>query len=197
MTCRVRILSDMESSHLPQGSDNPRSAMAVADDARLRLTASLRLPAGLLPVLAAAVAVQLGTAAVGIAQQTAVGLAILLAGLAGFLVVAALALHRFRVINGVRVDGLGSRVVLGSGATSSLPYLGALAAATWAAFESMWWLVAVSALVGGVGYALGVRQWWQGYHKDPVTYTVGVSPRLLGGLAVLACLGFVALVVVG
>ena len=186
----------MESNPQPQDYDNPGSAMAVADDARLRLTSGLRLPTGLFPWLAAAVAVQLGTAAVGIAQQTVAGLAVVLAGLSAFLVVAALMLHRFRVINGVRVDGLGSQIVLGSGAISSLAYLGTLAAATWAAFESMWWLVVVSALVGGVGYALGVRQWWLRYRNDPVGHARGASPRLLGGLAVLACLGLVALVVV-
>ena len=197
MTCRLRILSDMESNYLPQGSDSPRTSMGVANDARQRLAAGLRLPTGLFPVLAIAVAMQLGTAAVGIAQQTAAGMAVLLVGLAVFLVIAALMLHRFRVINGVGVDGLGSQIVLGSGATPSLSYLGALAAATWAAFESLWWLVVVSALVGGVGYAFGVHQWWHGYRKDPVAYTTGASLRLLGGLAVLACLAFVALVVVG
>jgi hypothetical protein len=104
---------------------------------------------------------------------------------------------KFRRINGVRVDGLGSQIVLGTGTTSTLVYLGALAAATWAAFESLWWLVAVAAVAGGAGYALGVRQWWNAYRHDPVAHASGASPRLLAALAVLACLGLAALLVVG
>ena len=76
-------------------------------------------------------------------------------------------------------------------------YLAALAAATWAAFASLWWLVAVAAVVGGVGYALGARHWWHAYRHDPAAHARGASPRMLGALAVLACLGFAALLVVG
>ena len=191
------MLSDMESSSGHPAPDDPRSVLAVADQARQRMAAALRLPRGLFPALAAAVAVQLGCASLGIAQQTAAGLAALLAGLAVFLLVAALALRQFRRINGVRVDGLGSQIVLGTGPTSTLAYLGALAAATWAAFESLWWLVAVAAVAGGAGYALGVRQWWHAYRHDPVANASGASPRLLAVLAVLACLGLAVLVVVG
>lgn len=191
------MLSDMESTSGSPAPDDPRRVLAVADQARQRLAAGLRLPAGLFPVLAAAVAVQIGTAAVGIAQQSAAGVAVLLAGLAVFLLVAALALRQFRRINGVRVDGLGSQIVLGTGTTSSVAYLGALAAATWAAFESMWWVVAVAAVAGGAGYALGVRQWWRSYRDDPVANASGASPRLLAVLAVLACLGLAVLLVAG
>ena len=191
------MLSDMESISGRPDPDDPRSVLGVADQARQRLAAGLRLPAGLLPALAAAVAVQIGAAAFGIAQQTAAGFAVVLAGLAVFLLVAALALHQFRRINGVRVNGLGSQIVLGTGTTSTLAYLGAFAAATWAAFESLWWLVAVAAVAGGAGYALGVRQWWDAYLHDPVAHASGASPRLLAALAVLACLGLAALLVVG
>lgn len=169
----------------------------MADQARDRLAAGLRLPSGLHPALAVAVAVQVGAAGVGIAQQTAAGLALVLAGLAVFLMTAALSLHRFRVINGVRVDGLASQVVLGADATSSLVYLGSFAAATWAAFESVWWLVAVAAVAAGAGYALGARRWWHAYRSDPVAHAGGASPRLLASLAVIACLGFAALLVLG
>jgi hypothetical protein len=184
----------MESNPVQQDPGDARSELAAADQARQRLAAGLRLPAGLQPLLAAAVAVQVGTAAYGIAKQTAAGLALLLAGLAVFLSVAALALYRFRRINGVRVDGLASQIVLGTG---SLVYLGAFAAATWAAFESRWWLVAGAAVAGGVGYALGARQWWHAYRHDPVAHASGASPRLLAALAVLAGLGLAALLIVG
>jgi hypothetical protein len=187
----------MESNLGQQEPDDPRSELAVADEARLRLAAGLRLPAGLHPALAAAVAVQVGTAAYGIAAQTAAGLAVALAGVAVFLGVAALILHQFRRINGVRVDGLSSQIVLGTGGTSTLVYLCAFAASTWAAFESRWWLVAATAVAAGVGYAFGTSRWWHAYRHDPAARAGGASPRVLAALAVIACLGLVALMVAG
>jgi DNA-binding MarR family transcriptional regulator len=124
----------MESNSVHQDPDDPRSVLAAADQARQRLAAGLRLPAGLHPALAAAVAVQLGTAAYGIATHTAAGLAVAMAGAAAFLGVAVLALRQFRRVNGVRIDGLASQVVLGTGATSTLVLPYAFGAATWAAF---------------------------------------------------------------
>ena len=142
-----------------------------------------------------AVALQIATAAWGIAEQTTTGMVVLLPGLAAFALVAGVGLHRFRRINGARVDGLASQIVLGTGPMATGAYVGALAAATWAAFESQWWLVAVAAVAGGVGYALGVRQWWRAYVGDPVGHARGASPRVLVALAVVACLGLVALLV--
>jgi hypothetical protein len=187
----------MESDPVQQNPDDPRSVLAVADQARQRLAAGLRLPAGLHPALAAAVAVQVGTAAYGIANQGAAGLAVALAGVAVFLGVAALALYRFRRLNGVRVDGLASQIVLGTGATSTLAYMGGLGAATWGAFESRWWLVVAAAVAGGVGYAFGALRWWRAYRRDPAAHAGGASPRMLAALAMLACLGLVALLIVG
>jgi hypothetical protein len=191
----THILSNMESIPVPQDPDDPRTALAVADEARRRLTTGLRLPAGFHLVFAAAVAVQIGAAAYGIAAQTDVGLAVVLAGLAVYLGVAAFMLQRFHKINGVRVDGLASQIVLGSGASATVVYLGAFAAATWAAFESQWWLVAVAAAAGGIGWALGVLHWWHAYRHDPAAHVRGASPRVLGALAALSCLGFAALLV--
>jgi hypothetical protein len=191
------MLSAMESKPVQQDPDDPRSVLAVADQARQRLAGGLRLPTGLHPALAAAVAVQLGAAAYGIFTQTTAGLAVALAGVAVFLGMAALLLYQFRRINGVRVDGLASQIVLGTGATPTLAYLGALGASTWAAFESRWWLVAAAAVAGGVGYAFGTLRWWHAYRHDPAAHAGGASPRMLAALAVLACLGFVALLVTG
>ena len=185
----------MENDRVQHNPDDPRSVLAGADQARQRLAAGLRLPTGLHPALAVAVAVQVGTAAYGIATQTAAGLAVALAGVAVSLGVAALTLYQFRRINGVRVDGLVSQIVLGAGATSSLAYVGAFGAATWAAFESRWWLVAAAAVAGGVGYAFGALRWWHAYQHDPAAHAGGASPRVLAALAVLACLGLVALLV--
>lgn len=148
-------------------------------------------------MLAIAVAVQIATAAVGIAEQSLGGLGLVLAGLAVFLMAAAGLLHRFRRINSVRVDGFASQLVLGAGTFSSLAYVGAFGAATWAAFERAWWLVALAAVLGGLGYAVGARQWWRAYRGDPAQHAGGVSPRVLAGLGVLALVGFAALVVVG
>lgn len=187
----------MESETRSGGPDDARADLAAADLARDRLTGGLNLPRGLHPLLACAVAIQIGTAAVGIAEQTAAGLGLLLVGLGVFLVVAMWMLHRFRRMNGVRVDGLAGRVVLGTGTTSSTAYLGGFAAATWAAFESQWWLVGLAAVIGGVGYALGARQWWDAYRADPATHARGASPQMLTVLALVAALGFVVLMVVG
>lgn len=185
----------MESTPRLQNPDDPRSELAVADQARQRLADGLRLPIGTYPVLAAAVAVQVGAAAYGIAAQTTAGLAVALAGVAVLMGVAALLLYQFRRINGVRVDGLSSQIVLGTGFTSTLIYLGAFGAATWAAFESRWWLVAAASVAAGIGYAFGTLRWWHAYRRDPTAHAGGVSPRALAALAVLACLGLVALLV--
>lgn len=187
----------MASNPVRRNSDDPRSVLAVADQARQRLAAGLRLPAGLHPALAAAVAIQVGTAAYGIANHAAAGLTAALAGVAIFMGVATLTLYRFQRINGVRVDGLTSQIVLGAGPISTLAYVGAFGAATWAAFEARWWLVAAAAVAGGVGYAFGALRWWHAYRHDPAAHAGGVSPRMLAVLAVLACLGLVALLVAG
>ena len=191
------ILSTMESSPGQQNPPDPRSELAVADQARQRLAEGLRLPAGLHPVLAAAVAVQVGAAAYGIAAQTTTGLAVALAGVALLMGVAALLLHQFRRINGVRVNGLSSQIVLGTGGTSTLIYLGGFAAATWAAFESRGWLVAAAAVAAGAGYAFGTLRWWHAYRNDPAAHASAASPRMFAALAVLAGLGFVALLIAG
>jgi hypothetical protein len=157
----------------------------------------VRLPRGQHAALAAAVAVQVGTAAYGIAAQTVAGLVVALAGVAVFLGVAALLLYHFRRINGVRVDGLASQIVLGTGPTSTTVYVFAFGAATWAAFESRWWLVAAAAVAGGIGYAFGALRWWHAYRDDPAAHAGGASPRVLAALAVIACVGLVVLLVVG
>jgi len=73
----------------------------------------------------------------------------------------------------------------------------AFGAATWAAFESHWWLVAAAAVAGGVGYAFGALRWWHAYRQDPAVHAGGASPRVLAVLAVTACLGLVVLLISG
>ena len=187
----------MESSIPPRNPSEVLSDLAAADLARERLSSRLRLPAGLIPALALAITIQIGTAAVGIATQTAAGMAVLGAGLVVLLAVAAWALLRFRRINGVRVDGFASQIVLGTGAVATGAYVVGFVAATWAAFEEVWWLVGLAAVAGGVGYALGARQWWEAYRADPSSNSAGASPRVLALLAAAACVGLVVLVVAG
>ena len=191
------MLSNMESTTPSEHPEDPEQAIAAADEASHRFAAGLRQPAGFHEALATAVAVQVGTAGYGVAAQSTAGLAVALAGVAAFFGVAALMLHRFRQINGVRVDGLTSQVVLGTGALATGVYVCAFGAATWAAFESQWWLMTTAAVVGGVGYAVAARRWWHAYQQDPAAHAGGVSPRMLALLAAVACLGLVVLVVNG
>jgi predicted neutral ceramidase superfamily lipid hydrolase len=189
------MLSNMESSGTRHTPDDASSALAAADQARDRLAAGIRLPRGLFPAVAAAIAVQVGAAAVGIAAQTVTGLAVALGGVAVFLAVAALVLYQFRRINGVTVDGLASTIILGTGTTSTLVYMGTFAAATWAAFESLWWLVVAAAVLGGAAYAFSAYRWWLAYRADPVARAGGVSPRMMALFALAALAGFVVLMV--
>jgi hypothetical protein len=53
------------------------------------------------------------------------------------------------------------------------------------------------AVAGGVGYTFGALRWWHAYRNDPAAHEGGASPRVLIALAVLACLGLVALMVAG
>ena len=161
---------------MPGMADDPSSVLAAADRARQRLAGGLRLPTGLHPALAAAIAGQIGTAAYGIAAQTTTGLAFALVGVAVFAGVAALTLYQFRRINGVRVDDLTSQIVFGETTASTLVYAAAFGAATWAAFES---------------------RWWHAYRDDPAGHTGGVSPRVLAVLALFGCPALGALVVFG
>ena len=185
----------MESPNPPRDPSQARADLAAAEVARERLTGGLRLPSGLHPVLAAAIAIQIGTAAVGVARQTTAGMAVVGAGLVVLLAVTAWALLRFRQINGVRVDGFASQIVLGKGVTATSAYIVGFVIAMWAAFESTWWLVAVAAVAGGVGYAWGVREWWSAFRADPTTHSHGASSRVLALLAATACLGLAVLVI--
>jgi hypothetical protein len=189
------MLSIMESSPLRQTPDDASAALAAADRARERLAGGIQLPRGLFPAVTVGLAIQVGTAAYGVAAQTVTGLAIALGGAAVFLGVAALALSRFRRLNGVRVDGLASTIILGTGTMSTLVYMGTFAAATWAAFDSRWWLVVVASVVGGAAYAWSAVRWWRAYRSDPVARAGGASPRMLTLLALAAVVGFVVLMV--
>src|SRR3954451_5463047 len=96
------------------------AALAASDHARSATARSVRVPRGHDVLIGAAVAVQIATAVIGLASADDVGateatvVAWVAAGAVVFLVAALVEVVRFRRINGVRLDGFTSRVVLGT-----------------------------------------------------------------------------------
>lgn len=174
---------------------DPASALADAQRARQRLSGGLRLPSWFHTSLGVAVAAQVGAAAYGLAEQGAVGMLVLVAGCLVFLAVAAVQVARFRRLNGVRVDGLVSRAILGTSTVSSVLYAAGLAAAVWAALAGPPALAAVAAAATGAGYAAAAHLWWRGYLRDPAGHARGESRTTLALWGLAAVAGLVALVV--
>jgi hypothetical protein len=173
---------------------DPAADLAAADSARRRLASALRLPSWFHTSLGAAIAVQIGTAGYGLSGAGGPRPAVLAAGLVLFLGVAAIQLARFRRLNRVRVDGLSSRVVLGTSPRSSLAYSAGFAAALWGALAEQWWLVPVAAAAGGLGYAVSARLWWRDYLLDPAAHARGESRATLALVGGAALAGAAALV---
>jgi hypothetical protein len=185
----------MESEHPYPGPDQAASALADADRYRAGLASAVALPSGHNVWIGAAVALQVGTAAVGIAIGSAGALSLLAAGVLLFGLVAGVQLYRFRRLNGIWLHGFASRAVLGTAPAASVAYAAALAAAVAAAFQDLWWLVGLCALAGGLAYALGGRQWMRAYRADPAANARGESVVLLCLIAILAVVGLGLLVV--
>jgi hypothetical protein len=173
---------------------DPGGELAAADNARQRLTAGLRLPSWFHTSLGVAVAVQIGAAAYGIEGQTGGPMLVLVAGCLVFLAVAVVQVTRFRRLNGVRVDGLISRAVLGTSNLSSVAYAAGAAGAIWAAFEGQPWLAAAAAVGGGAGYAASAHVWWRGYQADPAGHARAESRATVVGYCLLTIAGLVLLV---
>lgn len=189
------MLSSMESSEHPITPAEASAALADADSARTRLARGLRLPSYFNSSIGAAIAVQIVTSAAGIANQETWGLVVLAGGLAVFGLVAGIQLARFRRLNGARVGGLASQVMLGTaGLASSLMYTAAFAVATWAAFAGAWWLTAIAAVAGGAAYAWAGRLWWRRYQGAPAEHSRGEQVVVLVVAVVLALVFLVALV---
>jgi hypothetical protein len=173
---------------------DPAGELAAAELARQRLTGGLRLPTWFHTSLGVAVAVQIGAAAYGIAEQTGRGIAVAVAGCLPFVVVAWVQVTRFRRLNGVRVDGLVSRAVLGTSTWSVLAEMAGLAGAIWAALEDQPGLAAAAAVAGGAGYAASSYLWWRAYQRDPAGHARAESPATLLGYGLVAVAAFVLLV---
>ncbi len=171
------------------------AALADAEDGRRRLIQHITLPALFCTSLGIAIAVQIATSAVGVARGgawLAVGLPV---GLAILAAVEIVQLLRFRRANGVWVNGLASRVVFGTANAASIPYAATFACATWAALAAQWWLVLVSAAIGGIAYALAGRYWWRRYRLDPVGNGGGESMAWLVLLVVAAAAGLIVVAI--
>lgn len=185
----------METSSVAPTPDDAATALRQADSAGSALASGLRLPSYFYSSIGTATAVQIGTAAVGIANHNAQGLVVAIAGVLVQLCVGGTQIARFRSLNGVRVRGFESRVVGGTANTASTAYGVAFGGALWAAFTDAWWLVAVFSLLGGIGYAVGGQRWWRTYQRDPAANSRGDSAVWLAILGCAAVAGMVALVI--
>jgi hypothetical protein len=184
----------MESSRRPPTRDEAARALRGAEASRARLAEDVVLPSWFATSLGAAIAVQIGTAAVGLGDGSAAARWALVAGLAVFVVVGGVQLARFRAGNGVWLGGLAGRVVLGTGTLASSSYAVALGAALWAAFERQWALVAVASLAGGAAYALGGARWLATYRTAPEEHGRGASAAWLAIVSLAGIAGLVLLV---
>jgi hypothetical protein len=185
----------METPSTSPSPEQAASALRAADSAGATLAGGLLLPSHFSGWIGTAAAVQIGTAAEGIYHHNAWGLVVAMAGLLVAFGVGATQIARFRSLNGVRVGGFESRVVGGTANTASTVYGLAFGGALWAAFVDMGWLVGVSSVLGGIGYAMAGRQWWKAYQRDPAGNSRGDSALWLTVLACTGCVGMVALVI--
>lgn len=183
----------MENSERFSTPKDGTAALAEAEASRTQLAGTLALPSFFYGAIGGAVSMQIATTAYGVSNDRGWALAILLGGLAFFVLVAAIQLVRFRRLNGVWLGGLASRVVLGTATAASVSYVLALGASVWAASTRMWWLVAFCAIAGGAAYALSGRWWWVRYQGDPASHSRGESARWIVILGALAVAGFVLL----
>jgi hypothetical protein len=139
------------------------AAIADAEAGRTSLAHHVVVPRLFFASIGAAVALQIGTTAVGLADGTGSPDWLLVAGLVVFAAVAGGQLVRFQRLNGVWLGGL---------------------------LSGVWWLVPLCAMAGGVGYALSGLGWMRRYRFEPAVHSRGESAgwlALLGVLA-LACL---------
>jgi hypothetical protein len=182
----------MENSQPAPTPEDAAAALAEAEASRTQLAGALVLPSFFYAAIGAAAAVQVATSAFSITDDR-VWAPIRLGGVALFVLVAAIQMVRFRQLNGVRLGGLASRVVLGTATAASISYVLALGASSWAAFNRMWWLAAVCAVAGGAAYALSGRRWWRRYQGDPASHSRGESAGWIAILGAVAVAGVVLL----
>jgi hypothetical protein len=190
----------MESNPHRPTAEEASAALVDAETTRATLADHIATPSWFFVSLGVAIAAQIATAAVGLGDKHALDAGevgnpwLVVAGAAVFYAVAGVQVVRFRRLNGVRLGGFVSRVVLGTATGALASYPLALGAAIWAAYGQRWWLMALWSMVGGAAYALSGRRWMRTYRGDPAAHARGESLAWLA-LAVAAMLGGLALLV--
>ena len=180
--------------------DEAAAALADAEASRTLLAGRLVVPSYFYISLGTAIAVQIGTTALGVADVGHRGVWheagwLMAGGLVALAAVATIQLIRFRRLNGLWLGGFASRVVGGTAAAASVSYVLTFGAAIWAAFAGAWWLVGLSSLAGGLTYAMSGRRWVRIYRGEPAAHARGESAAWLAVAATLALAGLVLLMV--
>jgi hypothetical protein len=174
--------------------DEAAAALAAAEVGKSSLAEHVEVPSLFFAGIGAAVAIQIGAVALGLAGVGDSPVLLVAAGLLVFVAVSAVQLARFRRANGLWLGGLVNKVVYGTATAASVSEALGLGGATWAAFAEMWWLVAVASIAGGTAYALSGRAWLRRYRSDPVGHSRGESLAWLVAMGVLALVFLVLLV---
>ncbi|RYV52824.1 hypothetical protein [Pengzhenrongella frigida] len=185
------------------GSPTPEeaaAALAGAEASRTSLARRLVVPSFFSISIGTAIAVQIATTAVGVADVGHRGVWnpagwLMASGLVALAAVATIQLIRFRRLNGLWLGGFASRVVGGTAAAASLSYALTFGAAIWAAFAGAWWLVGLCSVVGGMAYAMSGRRWVRIYRGEPAAHARGESAAWLAAVGVLALAGLVFLMI--
>jgi hypothetical protein len=184
----------MDNEIEPRHPTRAPADIAGSEASRARWPDPVVVPRLFFVPIGAAVAVQIGTTAAGVAGAGESPSWLLAAGFAVFLGVSAVQLARLHRLNDMWLGAMISRVIGGTARASSTSYLAALAAAIWAALAGAWWLLPLCAAAGGTAYAVSGRSWTQKYRSEPGTHMTGESARSLAVVAALALAGLILLV---
>jgi hypothetical protein len=162
------------------------TALSEAEASRAALAQHVTTPSWFFTSIGAAIAVQIGSLAVGVGATSPGTLAALVAGIVALAAVAGWQLARFRRLNGVWLGGFLSHVVLGTSSLASASYALASVAAILAAFDAQWWLVAIWSTIGGAAYALSGRRWLRAYRAEPARHAQAESALQLAVMTAAA-----------
>jgi hypothetical protein len=184
----------METTAKTPTPDEASAALIDAEGSRARLAHGIAVPSWFFTSLGAAIALQIATTALGVADDAVWARLALVAGLVAVAVVASVQLVRFRRVNGVWISRFASRVVLGSGSAASATYAATAALAIWGALDGRWWLTVVGSLAGGVTYALSGRLWLRAYRREPARHGRGEPVAWLAAVTIAAVAGLALLV---
>ena len=190
----------MENTSDATTPEQAAAALSDAEASRTLLAGRLAVPSFFFTSIGTAIAVQIATTALGVADVAHRGVwhpagVLMASGLVAFAAVATLQLIRFRRLNGLWLGGFASRVVGGTAATASVSYALTFGAAVWAAFAGAWWLMGLCSLAGGVAYAMSGRRWVRIYRGEPAAHARGESAAQLAALGAIALAGLAFLMI--